>query len=183
MAFLEVLYEAVLVLGLGLVFFLLQLCEFLLPLCEFTHSSRTSDGELCEFLREEDVILNEGVLPPQAAIRKHIHPHCKTDTDAINFSKERDQIYETEVNTVFKVNPWRGDFNEVRRNEETIVMSRNKCRYWKCRKINESLWRVTERGQMYAVFRKSDGHLLIEWCRDKKTELDNRSTETHLPRN
>ena len=58
----------------------------------------------------------------KAAILKHIHPTCNSDSDAIQFSSERDKHasgkYATEVNHVFKINP--NEFIEARVDRETV---------------------------------------------------------------
>ena len=58
----------------------------------------------------------------KAAIMKHIHPTCNSDSDAIQFSSERDKHtsgkYATEVNHVFKINP--NEFIEARVDRETV---------------------------------------------------------------
>ena len=44
------------------------------------------------------------------AIKKHIHPECNTNADAINISEERDRFSRTDANHVFKISP--ADFEE-----------------------------------------------------------------------
>ena len=39
------------------------------------------------------------------AIRKHIHPECNTNADAIRISEQRDRFSWTEANHVFKISP------------------------------------------------------------------------------
>ena len=58
----------------------------------------------------------------KAAIMKHIHPECKSDLDAINFSTERDKKYSTDVNCVFKINP--NEFKETMVNGETQMVGK-----------------------------------------------------------
>ena len=58
----------------------------------------------------------------RAAIMKHIHPDCKSDLDAINFSTERDKKYSTDVNCVFKINP--NEFKETMVNGETQMVGK-----------------------------------------------------------
>ena len=45
------------------------------------------------------------------AIRKHIHPECNTNDDAIDISEERDRFSRTDTNHVFKISPT--DFEEI----------------------------------------------------------------------
>ena len=64
------------------------------------------------------------------AIKKHLHPSCKTSRDAEQFSAERDRLFPTEVNRVFKAH--KNDFATTKENEEDIVKSKQKVRNWKC---------------------------------------------------
>ena len=50
-------------------------------------------------------------LLSKLAIRKHIHPECKTNADAIHISEERDRFSSTDTNHVFKISP--ADFKEI----------------------------------------------------------------------
>ena len=136
----------------------------------------------------------ERPLLHRAAIMKHIHPSCNTDKEAIHISTERDKKYETEVNHVFKIHPNQfieaevevedevgdevedevGDkVNDEVEVEDEIIMeivyiSKFPCQYWECKKTQSGQFEVTERGEMYAVFRKSDCHLLIGICRETR---------------
>ena len=117
----------------------------------------------------EEVLLSESGNSGKllsSAIMKHIHPTCNSDSDASNFSSERDKKSGTEVNHVFKVDP--EEFMEVDINGEMVFMSKVKCPYWECQKKQNGKFEVTEKGVMHAVFRKSDGHLLIERCRETR---------------
>ena len=118
----------------------------------------------------------------KAAILKHIHPTCKSDSDAIHFSAERDKHasgkYATEVNHVFRINP--NEFIEAIVEREMVSKSFAPCQYWKCKKKQSGKFEVTERGIMHAVFRKSDGHLLIERCNETRQRVqrtDNRNRQ------
>lgn len=46
------------------------------------------------------------------AIKKHIHPECNTNADAINISEERDRFSRTDANHVFKISPAEFEENE-----------------------------------------------------------------------
>ena len=118
----------------------------------------------------------------KAAIMKHIHPACNSDSDAIQFSTEREKHmsgkYATEVNHVFKINP--NEFIEAIVDRETVSKSLAPCQYWKCKKKQSGKFEVTERGLMHAVFRKSDGHLLIASCNETRQRVqrtDNRNRQ------
>ena len=50
-------------------------------------------------------------LLSQLAIRKHIHPECNTNQDAVDISEERDRFSRTDTNHVFKIRPT--DFEEI----------------------------------------------------------------------
>ena len=67
----------------------------------------------------------------KAAIMKHIHPACNSDSDAIQFSTEREKHmsgkYATEVNHVFKINP--NEFIEARIDRETVRKLYDWCCY------------------------------------------------------
>ena len=144
----------------------------------------------------------ERPLLHRAAIMKHIHPSCNSDKEAIHFSTERDKKYKTEVNNVFKIHPNQfkeaefeveyevGDEDddevEVEIIVEMVYISKFPCQYWECKKTPNGQFEVTERGEMYAVFRKSDCHLLIGICREtrqwrQKTHNDQVSQAKTLP--
>lgn len=50
-------------------------------------------------------------LLSKLAIRKHIHPECNTNADAIHISEERDRFSRTNTNHVFKISS--ADFIEI----------------------------------------------------------------------
>ena len=50
-------------------------------------------------------------LLSKLAIRKHIHPECNTNADAVHISEERDRFSSTDTNHVFKISP--ADFREI----------------------------------------------------------------------
>ena len=122
----------------------------------------------------------------RAAIMKHIHPSCNTDEEAIHISTERDKKSQTGVNHVFKIHPNQfieaevkvkvedkvGDKVDDRVEDEDIMemvyISKFPCQYWECKKTQSGKFEVTERGEMYAVFRKSDCHLLIDICHETR---------------
>ena len=56
-------------------------------------------------------------LLSQLAIRKHIHPECNTNEDAVDISEERDRFSRTDTNHVFKIRPT--DFEEI---ESVIIL-------------------------------------------------------------
>ena len=57
------------------------------------------------------------LMPIKSAIRKHIHYNCRTATDAVNISIQRNKQDPTEVNTVFQAKP--GQFHlEIQNGEE-----------------------------------------------------------------
>ena len=64
------------------------------------------------------------------AIKKHLHPSCNSSRDAEDFSAERDRLFPTEVNHVFKAD--KNDFATTREDGEDIVKSKLKVRNWKC---------------------------------------------------
>ena len=64
------------------------------------------------------------------AIKKHLHPSCNSSRDAEDFSEERDRLFPTEVNHVFKAD--KNDFTTIKEDGENIVKSKQKVRNWKC---------------------------------------------------
>ena len=118
---------------------------------EQTHPQRRPHTQLLHEARDQRGTHQEGSLSESrnsrrlllhpAAIMKHIQPTCNSDSDACNFSNERDKKFVTKVNHVFKVNP--NEFIEVRRNGETVRKLTNFTISWllylhrsSCQKLN-----------------------------------------------
>ena len=53
------------------------------------------------------------------AINKHIDPKCNTSAEAEQFSFERNKLYPTDLNTVFRFNP--SDFHSALLNEKQVI--------------------------------------------------------------
>ena len=54
------------------------------------------------------------------AIKKHIDPECNTSAEAEQFSFERNKLYPTDLNTVFRVSPT--DFHGAILNEKQVIL-------------------------------------------------------------
>ena len=84
---------------------------------------------------------NRPVLLNNQAIKRHIFPNCCSDAEAVRFSQRRNELSDTLINTVLKIEPFEFHLQQNGR----YLCSNRKVQFWQCQ-------RYTFRGTFKVTF-------------------------------
>ena len=71
---------------------------------------------------------NKKVLLSSQAIKRHISPNCRSDAEAVRFSQRRNELSDTLINTVIKIEPFEFHLQQNGR----YLCSNRKVQFWQC---------------------------------------------------
>ena len=73
---------------------------------------------------------NRPVLLNNQAIKRHIFPNCCSDAEAVRFSQRRNELSDTLINTVLKIEPFEFHLQQNGR----YLCSNRKVQFWQCQR-------------------------------------------------